>query len=80
MGTPHSKRVLFGSCLHLLLSEKMLIKFRKARVFSLSPQEYDAEMEDRCIISNTVYFSPDFPQRPPAFWICRVSGVKGAAV
>lgn len=28
-------------------------------------------MEDRCIIRNTDYFSPNSPRGPPAFWICR---------
>lgn len=28
-------------------------------------------MEDRCIIRNADYFSPDSPRGPPAFWISR---------
>lgn len=28
-------------------------------------------MEDRCIIRNTDYFSPNSPRGPPAFWISR---------
>lgn len=77
VGARHSEPIIFWSCLHLLLSEKMQIKHRKAKFFSLSPQEYYADVEDRCIISDTVYFSPDCPQSPPAFWIWR-SLVTGA--
>lgn len=69
MEGPHSELIIFRSCLHLLLSEKMQIKHRKAKFCSLSPQEYCADIEDRCIISDTVYFSSDFPQSLPAFWI-----------